>query len=421
MAILNGVDDEVTPGRYTANPGADAFQRVRVSNVATLGDYQLQYDTHPLYWYESVTDTSGGAETAHNANQSSVNLTAGAEDVVIRQSKLYHRYQPGKSQLVLCTFTLAALTAGVTQRAGYFDADNGLFLEADGETVNLVKRTKTSGSAVDVEYAQSAWNLDTLDGSGPSGIDLDWSKSQILIIDLEWLGVGRVRMGFVVNGKIVYAHEINNANNISGVYMSTANLPIRYEIRAAAGVTGTHTLEQICSQVSSEGGFAEETGLQFSANTSSAATAVTTRVPVLSIRPKATFASVVNRGAIVPQTVNIAALSKVAFVEIVYGGTLTDASFASVGAYSITEADTSATAITGGVVVSSFYIPAAAQGNSSAPGSTTNLLGRVPLALDIGGSHPTSPFSDVLSVVVTTGQTPDATNVYTALNWRELR
>ena len=422
--LLNGAPVWRIPDSklYNTNPAVDAFQRLRVSNVATLGDYQLQYDTHPLYWYESVTNTSGNAATAHNANQSSVNLKAEAEDVVIRQSRLYHRYQPGKSQLIFCTFTLAALTTGVTQRVGYFDTDNGIFLEAAGAAMRFVRRTKTSGTATDAAHAQADWNLDVMDGSGPSGVTLDWTKAQILAIDLEWLGVGRVRLGFVINGQIIYTHEINNANSVTAVYMSTANLPIRYEIRAAAGVAGAHTLVQICSQVSSEGGFAEETGLQFSTNLAGTAKSVTTRVPILSIRPKAEFASVVNRGAIIPQTVNIAALSKVALIEIVYGGALTDASYASVGDYSITERDVTATAITGGVTVASFYVPAAAQGTSRSPGSgAASILGRAPLALDIAGTHPTAPLSDVFSIVATTGETPSATSVYAALVWRELR
>lgn len=401
---------------------------MRVSNVATLGDYQLQYDTHPLYWYESITNTSGSAATTHNANQSSVSLTAGAEDVVIRQTRQYHRYQPGKSQLILCTFKLAPLVAGVTQRIGYFDGQNGIFLEADGTTVNLVKRTYTSGTAVDTQYEQAEWNRDPLDGSGPSGINLDWTKPLILVMDMEWLGVGRVRIGFVIDGAIYYTHDINRrlggeADIANLVYISTANLPIRYEIRVAAAIVGTHSLTQICSQVSSEGGFVEENGLQFSAHTSGTANSVTTREPVLSIRPAATFNSLVNRGAIIPQMVNVVALSKVALVEVVYGGTLTGASFGAVDAtYSITEKDTSATAISGGITVASFFVPAAAQGSSSAPGSvSTSLIGRVPLALDIAGSHPTTPFSDVLTVVVTTGQSPDATSIYGSLTWRELR
>ena len=417
-AILNG---GYKP--YTADPGADAFQRLRVSNVATLGDYQLQYDTHPLYWNEAITNTSGNAAVAHETDESSVTLTVEAEDSIVRQTKLYHRYQPGKSQLILCTFVLGTLTADVTQRIGYFDGNNGLFVEADGTGVNLVKRTYVSGAAVDVAVAQGAWSIDTMNGNGPSGINLDWSKAQILIIDLEWLGVGRVRVGFVIDGQIRYCHEFNHANNVSSVYMSTANLPIRYEISAAAGVVGAHVLKQICSQVSSEGGFTEEGGLQFSANTGTVVKAVTTRVPLLTIRLSATFNGQTNRAVIIPQGVNVAALSKTAVIEVVYGGTLTNANFAAVSAnYSIAEKDTAATAITGGIVITSFYVPAAAQGNAAAPGSqSTNILGRLPLSLTIAGVHPTTPFSDNLTIVATTAETPSATNVLASMTWRELR
>jgi hypothetical protein len=162
-------------------------------------------------------------------------------------------YQPGKSQLVLLTFNLNGGASGITKREGVFDEENGLFLECEGTTLKMVQRSYATGSTVDNAVTQDNWNLDKLDGTGVSGVTLDTTKTQILYIDYEWLGVGRVRMGFVIDGKIYYVHEFNNANNLEVVYMSTPNLPLRSEIsNDGTGIESSMT--QICSTVISEGG-----------------------------------------------------------------------------------------------------------------------------------------------------------------------
>jgi len=155
--------------------------------------------------------------------------------------------------LVMMTGVLGAGTAGITQEIGLHDDDNGLFFRCDQGTLKVVRKTSVTGSAVDNAVAQSSWNLDKLDGTGESGIDLDFTKTQIFIIDFEWLGVGRVRMGLVHNGEIVYSHEFLNSNVLADVYMSTPNLPLRYSIEND-GTGSAISLKQICSTVISEGG-----------------------------------------------------------------------------------------------------------------------------------------------------------------------
>jgi len=304
----------------------DAFARLRVSNNVGLFDSQLEYGTNDLLW---DTSPSTGSFVTHLPNEASANLTVAAGQTVIRQTRQYHRYQPGKSQLILQTFVCQKPTLGLYQNVGYFDTQNGVFfrISENDNSLNFVQRSYVSGSPVDMTIAQTDWNLDTLTGAGgdgnPSGIRLDIEQSQILIIDLEWLGVGRVRVGFVIDGIPVYCHEFLNANVNDSVYMTTANLPLRYEISAAGGMTGTYSLKQICNQVSSEGGYENERGLPVAVDTSPTGTiGVTTRQAVLSIRPKATFNGFVNRAQIIPESYNIAAATNAALIEVVYNPTL---------------------------------------------------------------------------------------------------
>jgi hypothetical protein len=239
----------------------DAFGRLRVSNPLTIFDSKNVMSKNTLF-DESL---SGSGGVTYTANKSTVNLnvTEVSGDKVIRQSKRVMSYQPGKSLLNLNTFVMNTLTANLKQKVGMFDANNGIFFYADGETLKIVRRTYVTGSAADTEKSQSEWNGDKLDGTGKSGYTLDPTKASILFMDFEWLGMGSVRVGFVIDGKFIVAHTFYNANDLSTVYMQTANLPIRYEIETAATLAaGTYTLQQVCSTTLIEGGYQPEGILQ---------------------------------------------------------------------------------------------------------------------------------------------------------------
>lgn len=262
------------------SPSIDAFGRWRVSEPITLFDSKNIFDddglaanveNQPLF-YDNQETSGGGTGTAYNVNESSQTLSVGATTAGtrVRQTKMRFNYQPGKSQLVLMTFNFNGAVANITKREGFFDEKNGLFLELDStDAVNFVRRTYASGTAVDNKVAQASWNLDTMDGNGASGIELDWTKTQILFMDFEWLGVGRVRMGFVIDGNIYYAHEFLNTNSLDVVYMTTPNLPLRSEI-SNDGTGVAATMDQICSSVASEGG-SQDLGITRYASTAGAA------------------------------------------------------------------------------------------------------------------------------------------------------
>ena len=247
-----------------ADSGAiDAFARLRVSNPQTIFDSKQLVDNQPLIWNDTQTSGSGTTST-FNTNQASTtiavsNTTAGTR---VRQTKRRFNYQPGKSQLVFMTAVFGSAATGITRRIGMFDDNNGLFFEQTSAGMSVVRRTYTSGSAVDNAVAQASWNIDTMTGGGASGVNLDYTKTQIMFLDFEWLGVGRVRMGWVVDGIPHYCHEFLNANNLTLVYMSTPNLPLRYEI-VNGGTGGALGLTHICSSVMSEGG-QQEIGYPFS-------------------------------------------------------------------------------------------------------------------------------------------------------------
>jgi len=239
---------------YGLGPQLDAFGRVRVSNPETLFDSKQIHDNQPLFWDDSEESGSGTTSTysadAARTRIAVANVTAGKRT---RQTFMRFNYQPGKSQLVLLTARMSDSSAGVKGSVGLFDDDNGMFFTNDEGTLKVVCRSNVTGTPVDAEVDSPDWNGDPMDGTGGSGVTLDVTKTQIMFIDIEWLGVGSVRMGFVVDGQFIVAHTFQNANNKDVVYMSTPNLPLRYQIENDG--TGAATdLDHICSTVISEGG-----------------------------------------------------------------------------------------------------------------------------------------------------------------------
>ena len=234
----------------------DAFGRLRFSDPETIFDSKQIFDNQPLLWDESL-ESGTGITSAHSVNRASTKMTStlNTAGTFTRQTYQCFNYQPGKSQLVIMTGILGETGGGtgVVRRAGQFDDDNGVFFEDDEGVFKVVCRSSVSGSPVDTKVAQSDFNLDKLDGTGPSGHTIDPSKAQILFMDYEWLGVGRVRFGFGFEGKTVYCHEFRNSNAVSSVYMSTPNNPLRYQM-ITQSTSAASTLEAICATVISEGG-----------------------------------------------------------------------------------------------------------------------------------------------------------------------
>jgi hypothetical protein len=273
--------------RFPVSVNPDAFGRTRTSEPLTLFDSSHRYRDNNL-WESLIVGT--GSTVGFSTNEGLVNIgigtTAGCS--VIRETTKTFSYQPGKSLLVLNTFVPATPKTNLTQRVGYFGADNGMYFEINGTTPYFVERSLSTGTQTAV--AQDDWNIDKLDGTGVSGITLDITKAQILWMDIEWLGLGTVRMGFVIDGKFIHAHSFHHANLIQSTYITTASLPLRYEIFNSGITTSTSTLKQVCSSVISEGGY-ELRGLQQAVSTLITApvdlpTPAGTYYPVISIRLK---------------------------------------------------------------------------------------------------------------------------------------
>jgi hypothetical protein len=333
---------------FTLGTGStDAFGRLRVSEPYTLFDSKARYYDHNEF---SNVNTTGG-NVVYNANSSTfeLNVTAANGSSVIRETKRVFPYQPGKSLLVLSTFCMNTPKTNLRQRAGYFTTNNGIYFENDGTYNYLVIRSYSSGALVEDRKRQDAWDNPFL--------ALQVDRTQIFWTDIEWLGVGSVRCGFVVNGAYVLCHTFHHAN-VAGnttTYMTTATLPVRYEITNTAGTTGASMMRQICSTVISEGGYNAFTYSETAGRGTSVLrlSSSGTYYPVVSIRLDSTRLDAI----VLPRQVDVLSPTVNYYRwKLVLNPTLTGANWAGHSSSGTVEYDTAATAISGGTELQAGYV-----------------------------------------------------------------
>ena len=371
----------------------DAFGRQRVSQPFTLFDSQNRYAADNQF----DVATTGTGTTSFLSNEAAVKMevTGAGVGSVTRQSFRSFPYQPGKGLLVLATFVMdSSQSLNLTQRVGYYNDQNGVFFQRIDGTYSFVLRSYVTGSVSDARTVnQSAWNGDKLDGTGASGYTLDPTKAQILWMDFEWLGVGSVRCGFIINGEYIVCHTFTNANEITNVYMTTAILPVRYEIKTVTSAVAA-SMKSICCSVVSEGGF-EQTSIDHVARRTTVLGSIgTTFLPLVSIR----LASGRTGAVVLPNRVQVLPTTSQNYeVALIKNPTLTGATWAStVSSDSNVEFDVAATATTGGTIVQTDYVTSTGSGGTSGTSFAAAYNFDLQLGASIGGT------SDIYTVAIRT-------------------
>ena len=369
----------------------DAFGRLRVSQPYTLFDSQNRYA--PDNQFDIATTGTGTTSFLPNEAAVKMEVTGAGVGSVVRQSYRSMPYQPGKGLLVLATFVMdSSQSLNLTQRVGYFNTQNGVFFQRIDGTYSFVLRSYITGTVSDARTVnQNNWNGDKLDGTGASGYTLDPSKAQILWMDFEWLGVGSVRCGFIINGEYIVCHTFNNANEISSVYMTTAILPVRYEITSTSALAAS--MKAICCSVISEGGFEQLSVDHVARRTAVLGTIGNTFLPLVSIRlGNTTLGSVVlpNRLQVLPTT------NQNYEVALVKNAELTSASWANVTTDTNVEMDVSATAMANGTIVQTDYVTTSGSGGAGILEGVTGYNWDLQLGVSLAN------VSDTLTVAIRT-------------------
>lgn len=391
----------------------DAFGRLVTTQPYTLFDSQNRFQADDQF----DTGLTGAASISHLSNESSVQLNVGTAsgDQVVRQSFRNMPYQPGKGLTFLATFVMATPKTNLRQRVGYFNTGNGVFLQQDGTAVSFVLRSSslpTPGTPSDIRTVpQAEWNIDPMNGTGPSGRVLDLTKNQILYMDFEWLGTGDVRCGFYVDGQAQICHIFHNDNTQTAVYMQTAILPVRYEITNTAATASTSAMKQICSSVQNMGGY-EQTGVDHVARRTAVLAAIsTTFLPLISIRLNSS-----NLGAVVlPNKIQVLPTTSQNYeIALVKNPTLTGASWVSMPSDPNVQYDVSATAVTGGTIVNNAYVTSSGSGGNNVVTDATGYKWDLQLGASIAG------VSDVYTVQIRTVSGATTGDVFGSLSFYDL-
>lgn len=403
---------------FQEEKNVDAFGRGRVSMPFTLGDYKHLYGLDPNFIDYSVN----GGNVTFQVNRACARLetTSDVSSRIVHQSKFYHHYMPGKSQVILSSFNFYSATANVTKRTGYYDDNDGIYLEQTGDgTLSWVVRSYVTGAPTERRVTQSNWSVDSCDGSGPSAFNIDITKTQLAWIDFQWLGVGRVRCGFVHDGEYVLTHEFNNSNNLANVYLSNPNLPIRCELQNTGTTSGAY-FDQICSTVMSEGGYVEA-GIDWAVtNTPRLLTSGTTS-PIMAIRLKNTFRTYKNR--IIVRMGNLNMFSdgeniKWRLLKLPSSGNITANVWTSVDDDSGVEFNTDATAFTDGDELDNGWVGASTQGSQKAGGSPNSNIPSSAKKNYIVQNYDST--DSEIYLVVATNLGSQNTNVGIGMQWREI-
>jgi hypothetical protein len=371
--VVNPLTTAISTSGTTSN---DAFGRLRVSNPYTLFESSHRYVDNGE-WVES---TAAGGSSAFNADAGLLDMTVttASGSQVLRETKKVFNYQPGKSLLAILSFNFEEAKNNLRQRIGYFGTENGLYLELNSTNEpSFVERSSVTGSLVNTEVSKTEWNIDTLDGNGPSGITLDLSKVQIVWFDFEWLGSGTVRCGFVIDGVFIHCHSFQHANVTSGTYITTACLPLRVELTNTDTTASSSTLKQICMTVISEGGYeirgnAAEAKLPIGSPRD--LTVASTVYPLISLRLKSTRID----GIAILDSLNVLGITNNANYcwEIVQGGTTSGGTWVTNSSSSLVEYNITATSYSlgAGEVLTAGYAVGSNQGSTASELHRDNLF-----------------------------------------------
>jgi hypothetical protein len=404
VGVSNNNDDMLGLANF------DAFSRLRVSSPLTLFDSSHRYKDNGLW----NTSTASGGTSVFSTNEGLVNLNVNTTNgsQVLRETTKVFPYQPGKSLLVLTTFVLAPSQNNFRQRVGYFSTDNGYYLEQNNSTVSFVERSFVSGVLVNAPVAQANWNVDPMDGSGPSGITLDLTKAQILFMDFEWLGVGTVRIGFVIDGNFYFCHKFHHANLITSTYITTASLPLRYEITNTGVTTNSSTLKQICSSVISEGGYElrgaqQAVGIPITAPRSLAVAG--TFYPIVSIKLRSGFLD----GVVILTALSIMGTGTGIYNwKIVASGTTTGGAWNPAGVDSSVEYNITGTSFTGGRTLASGFITSTTQSSVN-----LDILKEALFSFQLERNSFTNTSSEITLIASASTNTE---LIYASMDWEEI-
>ena len=346
------VDDEAV--QHTSK------NRRKISTSRQIFFNTYQYTKDPQIWDE---ETTGTASSTFSEFAGGIFLEVGSAvgDEIIRQTRNVIQYVPGRPNDVTFAIRLNTFETGVRKRFGLFDELNGTYFEKGVDDYYVVIRRNTPDGIVERRVARPDWNVDRMDGTGPSELVLDEDAIQMFTLEYEWYGAGVVEYKLIFDNTSYTLHRFNSGNIEQLPWANTPYLPVRFELTNVDGVPGTHQILQGSTSVISEG---EVGPLGREENVTTPLDGITTDnakvfQPILSVRLRPDRL----KGVVIPLEFQIASLDNTPlFYRIIRDTALTGAAWSNVGPNSFVEYDDSATAYIGGDAIQTGYISSNNQG-----------------------------------------------------------
>lgn len=198
----------------------DVMGRMKMSRGQNIYDADFEYGSQPLRWESLV---SGAGSVTHLPGEGGVrmSISTASGDVTLRQSRPYHRYQPGKSMFMATAVNFGSNNVNQVQRVGYFDDNNGIFFEQGANPLDVanpsgmfavirsdVSSVLSQGRPTDIKIPAYMW-------TDPQGIlsSINWNRLQMLWLEYAWYGGGALRWGILIDGEPFILHEVGSGNN----------------------------------------------------------------------------------------------------------------------------------------------------------------------------------------------------------------
>ncbi|MBC2728518.1 hypothetical protein [Desulfosporosinus sp.] len=351
-------------------PAVDSqFNELRVARKFPIVELTSVYGVSEL---RDVVITTGGGTVTNDATEYSVSTTASGVDSAILESALRGRYEPGFAGEAGIGVRIPTAPAGTQiARWGMFDDENGAFFGSTSTNIFVAIRR----GGVETVINQSAWNVDPLDGTGPSGATLSLAEGNIYEVVFTWYGYGIIEFRVVLPDPTTLAQEVITVHRFSPTGETSIvdpNQPLRAEIDNA-GTATSFDLFVGGRQYNIIGKYNPTIRITSERRTISDVT--TTLTPVISFTRKAEFPAGSGRANSVE--VSLEEIDIIGTVELAYqvllGGTL-DGAFVNYptattiipNAETALLVNTTSTTITGGQVVF--------QGLTSGGGGGTRVL-----------------------------------------------
>jgi len=313
----------------------DVIGNLKVSQAQNIYEANFEYSSQPLRW-ESLNIGAGSISHVPGMGAVKMQILSG-NDVNVRQSRPYHRYQPGKSMYMASAVNFGGPYIGQFQRVGFFDDANGMFIEqgTPGSSYNTGANYVSNGTLTAITTAAASSNPNgttginqSLSANNPSGMyicwrtdsnpyavngnastavytdykisldqwsdpykiagTLNWNDLQMIWMEYSWYGAGTLRWGVLINGEPYILHEQGMGNFQPYAWARTGNLPVRYEQRDTTGINQPSTMLHYGVSVIVDGLLDPQRGFTYSYGTSAIMPIAggANRKPLVSLRPR---------------------------------------------------------------------------------------------------------------------------------------